>query len=103
MAVEAVVEEDVDFNNWEVACEIANVYDEDFGFDEEADISDEMDDVLPLYKYAEIDEILGGVLPPVDPKFVVAADAKMVDELPCADALMNMMADRLPPVADATK
>ena len=103
MPVEAVVEEDVDFNNWEVAVEIANVFEEDFGFDEEADISDEMDDLLPLYKYAEIDEVLGGVLAPVDPKFVVAADAKMVDELPCADALMNMMADRLPPVADATK
>jgi len=103
MPVEAVVGEDVDFNNWEVAAEIANIFEEDFGYEEEADISLEMDDVLPLYKYAEVEEILGGVLKPETPKFVVCADGKLVDELPCTDALMNMMADRLPPVVDATK
>ena len=103
MAVEAVCEEEVEFNNWQVAEKIAEIFDEDFGFEEEADISDDMDDTQPLYKYAEIDEILGGILVPEDLKFVVVEDAKMVDELPCADALMNMMADRLPPVVDATK
>ena len=41
-----------------------------------------MDDTLPLYKYAEIGEVLGGVLAPVNPVFIPAADAKMVDELP---------------------
>ena len=61
-----------------------------------------MDDVLPLYKYAELDEILGGVLKPADPKFVACADAKLVDELPCTDALMNMMADRLPEAVSPT-
>ncbi|MBR4020193.1 MAG: hypothetical protein IKI99_02670, partial [Firmicutes bacterium] len=71
--------------------------------EEEADISDDMYDMLPLYKYAEIDEILGGVLVPEDMKFVVVEDAKLVDELPCTDALMNMMADRLPQVVKATE
>lgn len=62
-----------------------------------------MDDTLPLYKYAEIGEVLGGVLTPVEPKFAVAKDAKMVDELPCTDALMNMMSERLPEVVPATR
>ena len=103
MAVESVCEEEVEYNNWQIAEEIANIFDEDFGFEEEADISDDMDDALPLYKYAEIDDILGGVLGVEAPKFVPVADAKMVDELPCADALMNMMAERLPEVVPATK
>jgi len=103
MAVEAVCEEEVEYNNWQIAEKIASIFDEDFGFEEEADIADDMDDQLPLYKYAEIDEILGGVLVPEDPKLVAVADAKLVDELPCTDALMNMMADRLPEVVKATE
>ncbi len=103
MAVEAVCEEEVEYNNWQIAEKIASIFDEDFGFEEEADIADDMDDTLPLYKYAEIDEILGGVLVPEEPKLVAVADAKLVDELPCTDALMNMMADRLPPVVKATE
>ena len=50
-----------------------------------------------------IGEVLGGVLTPVEPKFAVAKDAKMVEELPCTDALMNMMSERLPEVVPATR
>ena len=62
-----------------------------------------MDDTLPLYKYAEIGEVLGGVLTPVNPVFMAAADAKMVDELKSTDALMNMMEERLPEAVPATR
>ncbi|MEE0741242.1 MAG: NAD(P)-binding protein [Emergencia sp.] len=103
LPVEAAVCEDVDFNNWEIAAELAHVFEEEFGFEDEADISFEMDDTLPLYKYAEIGEVLGGVLTPVGAKFVAAADAKLVDVLPCTDALMNMMEERLPEVVPATR
>ena len=103
LPVEAAICEDVDFSNWEIAAELAHVFEEEFEFEDEADISWEMDDTLPLYKYAEIGEVLGGVMKPACPKFVPAADAKMVDVLPCTDALMNMMEDRIPPVAKATK
>ena len=75
---------------------MAGVLEEDFGFETEEDISREMDDVLPLYKYAQLDEILGGVLKPVHPAFVPAEDAAMVDPLPCTDGLMNRMDSRLP-------
>ncbi len=102
LPVEAVIDEDVVFSNWEIAAELAHVFEEEFGFEEESDISTEMDDVLPLYKYAEIGEVLGGVLTPVAPKFVPAADAKLVDELPCTDALMNMMSERIPAAVSPT-
>lgn len=96
--VSAAIEEDVPFKNWELAAELAYVLEEDFGFVDEADISREMDDVLPLYKYAEVGSILGGVLKPAHPAFKAAADAAMVDELPCTDALMNLMRKRIPEV-----
>ena len=102
LPVEAAIVEDVDLSNWEIAAELANVFEEEFGFEDESDISQEMDDTLPLYKYAEIGEVLGGVLAPVNPVFIPAADAKMVDELPSTDALMNIMNERLPEVVSPT-
>ena len=102
MPVEAAIVEDVDLNNWEIAAEIAHVFEEEFGFEDESDISLEMDDTLPLYKYAEVGEILGGALTPVEPKFAVCVQGKMVDPLLCTDALMNMMDERLPEVVSPT-
>jgi len=101
--VTQAIDEEVDLSNWEIAAELANVFEDEFGFIDEEDISDEMDDVLPLYKYAELGEILGGVLEPFEPEFKAAADAKMVDELKCTDALMNMMSERIPAPAPFTE
>ncbi|MGF6375461.1 formate dehydrogenase major subunit [Clostridiales Family XIII bacterium PM5-7] len=103
MPIDQAVFEEVDFNNWEIAAEIAHVFEEEFDFEDEVDISWEMDDTLPLYKYAEIGEVLGGVLKPVSPAFVPAADGKLVDELPCTDALMNQMDERIPEVVAPNK
>lgn len=96
LPVEAAIEEDVDFSNWEIAAELAHVFEKEFDFEDEADISCEMDDTMPLYKYAEIGEILGGVLLPLDERFVVVSDSVMVDALPCTDYLTNMMTERIP-------
>lgn len=96
MPVEKAITEDVELTNWEIAAELANVFEEEFGYEEEADISLEMEDVLPLYKYAEIGEILGGVLTPAEVKLVPAKDAKFVDVLPWTDALMDVTTSRLP-------
>ena len=82
--------------NWEVAVEIANIFEEDFGFEDEFQIMEEMDDVLPLYKYAQLGEVLGGVLKPVEIKFHPVVDGPLVDELPCTDYLMNMNSMRIP-------
>ena len=95
LPVEPAIEEDVVFNNWEIATELAHVYEEEFGFEDEIDISEEMDQVLPLYKYAEIGEVLGGVLKPVKMELVPAEKAKMIDELPCTDNLMKLMVKRM--------
>ena len=61
--VEQAIEEDlVVFSNWEVAAELAHVYEVEMPFDHIEDISDEMNDKLPVYRYAEMGEIYGGVL-----------------------------------------
>lgn len=96
MPVEAAIDEDVMLANWELAAEIAHVYEEEFDYDDTYDISVEMDDQLPRYKYAEIGEILGGVLAPENPKFAVVGDAKLVEKHACTDNLMNMIQSRLP-------
>lgn len=95
-SVEATIFEGVDLTNWEIASEIAHVYEVDFGFDDTLDISAEMEDLLPKYKYAEIGEVLGGTLEPVEPKFVVVKNTAFVEPLRCTDDLMNIISARLP-------
>lgn len=98
LPVEEAICEEVDLNNWELAAEIAHVYEVDFGFEDSYDISEEMDDEIALYKYAELNEVFGGVLYPADPKFVTIDEAKLVDVLDTADALMKSIMERLPAV-----
>ena len=94
--VNAAVESDILFDNWEVAAEIANVLEIDMNFEDTADISLEMEDVIYKYKYAEVDEVFGGVLAPENIKLVpVAAKAKFVEPVKSTDCLMNMISDRL--------
>lgn len=94
--VEQAAEEDVVFSNWEVAAELAHVYEIEMPFDDIDDISDEMNDKLPVYRYAEMGEIYGGVLECADAALVAAEDAAFVTPLKCTDHLMNMIDERLP-------
>lgn len=96
MPVAAAIFEGVDLTNWEIAAEIAHVYEVEFGYDDTFDISVEMDDTLPRYKYAEVGEVLGGTLEPVDAKFVVASDAAFVAPMKNTDDMMNIISARLP-------
>ena len=89
-------------SNWEVAAAIANIFEVDCGWETTDDISDEMDDLVPTYKYAELDEVLGGVLAPVDAKLVAVSGDVFGDKLPCTDSLMNAIAERIPAAADPT-
>ena len=98
--VEAAIDEDILFSNWEVAAEIAHVFEVDFEWDGTDDISDEMSDA---YKYAQLNEVLGGVLKPADVAALVAvADGPVVEELPCTDSLMQIIMQRLPKPANPT-
>ena len=83
-------------SSWQIASEIAKVYEVDFGFGSTYDISMEMDDNVPNYKYAMIGEVLGGVLKPQEPKFVAVADGAFVDVLDCTDCHMIMTDMRIP-------
>lgn len=101
--VEAAINEDILFSNWEVAAEIAHVFEVDFEWDGTDDISDEMSDAVDAYKYAQLNEVLGGVLKPADGAALVAvADGPVVEELPCTDSLMQIIMQRLPKPANPT-
>ncbi len=98
-AVEEAAEEDVVFSNWEVAAELAHVYEIEMTYDEVQDISDEMNEKLPIYRNSEIGQIYGGVLACKDAKLVPAADGRLIDQLKCTDNLTNMIDERLPKIA----
>lgn len=102
LGVESAVDECVALSNWEVAAEIALVFEEDFGFEDEEDISREMYDKIPSYRHKKVGEVYGGVLKPDNPKFVVVDKAKFVDPHKCTDNLMNMIEGRLPAPANMT-
>ena len=84
------------FSNWEIAAELAHVFEVEMPFDDTYDISMEMDDQLYKYKYAEIGEILGGVLAPEKASLKVVGDTAFVDPLDSTDNLMNVISQRLP-------
>ena len=94
--VAEVIEDGEILANWELALEIAHVYEVSFGFTDTYDISVEMDNVVPRYKYGAIGEVLGGVLVPENPKFVPIADGTFTDRLECTDNIMNVAKKRLP-------
>ena len=101
--VEAAIDEDVELSNWEVAAEIMEIFEVECPWEDTDDISREMDDYVPAYKYGEIGEVLGGVLMPVEPKLVSVGADKFADPLKCTDSLMNVIAQRLPKPANPTE
>ena len=100
--VQAAIDEDIEYVNWEIAAAIASVFEEDFGWTCTDDISDEMDDTVPAYKYASLGEVLGGVLKPEDITLTPAEGNTFADPLACTDSLMNVIAERLPKRANPT-
>lgn len=101
--VQAAIEEDVELANWEIATEIAHVFEVDYEWENTEDISVAMNDEVPAYKYAVVDEVLGGVLKPADDaRLAVIGDAKFADPIKCTDSLMNVIVERLPKPANPT-
>ncbi len=95
LGVEAAIDEGV-LSNWQLVQELALIFENDFGYESTMDISREMDDQLPKYKYAQIGEVLGGALKPQDIKYFPVEDGKLIDPLLCTDNLMNTISERLP-------
>lgn len=103
MLIQEAIEEGIELSNWEVAAEIAHVFEVDFAWESTDDISDEMDDEVPAYKAAVVGEVLGGVLAPLPTaKLVVVEGNTFGDKLACTDSLMNCIASRLPKPANPT-
>ncbi|MDR0569655.1 MAG: FAD-dependent oxidoreductase [Clostridiales Family XIII bacterium] len=98
--VRSAAPEDVLFANWEVAAEIARVYEVEFPWEDTADISEEMDDNLVKYRYAEPGEVFGGALASEKPALVAVPGGAFTDRLPLTDNLMKVIIDRLPSVVE---
>jgi formate dehydrogenase major subunit len=94
--VSQAIFEDVAYSNWEIAAELAHVFEVEMPFDDTYDIYAEMKDQLDKYKYAKIGEIIGGVLKPESPVLKVIGDAEFVAPLKSTDNLMNVISRRLP-------
>ena len=101
-AVEAAVDEGILLANWEVAQEIAHIFEVETPWEDTDDISDEMCDTEPLYKYSIMDEVRGGVLAPVAPKLVAVPDGPLTDPLETTDSLMQSIIERIPKPACPT-
>ncbi len=100
--VEAAIDEGVLLSNWEVASEIAHIFEVETGWEDTDDISEEMCDTEPLYKYSIMDEVRGGVLAPVDPRLIPVEDGALVEPLVTTDSLMQSIIERIPEPACPT-
>ena len=99
----AAIDEGVALSNWEVAAEIAHVFEVDHDWEDTEDISEEMNDTVPAYRYAQLAEVYGGVLTPAeDAGLVAVGDGKFADPVACTDSLMNVIVERLPKAANPT-
>ncbi len=95
LPVEAVICEDVDYYNYEIPCEIAKIFECDFGFYEETDIFDEMFDTMPQYGMTQLGEIIKSDDTTYVKRFVLPNENILVSPLPCSDALMRSISERL--------
>jgi len=77
----AVIDEGVQFDNAEIAMEIAHVYEVELDFD---------------YACDAVGEIVGGVLAPENTEFVAVEDGAFTLGLVCTDNLMRVSKSRLP-------
>ena len=101
--VQAAIDEGIELSNWQVASEIAHIFEIDHGWESTEDISDEMNYEVEAYRKAELGEILGGVLTPADgAKLVAVGDSKFADPIACTDSLMNTISERLPKAVSPT-
>lgn len=97
LPVRQAIYEDVMFSNWEIAVELAHVFEVEMPYDDVCDIVDEMEVALPFYRYAELGEINGGILcENVAATLTVVGEAKFADQLKMTDNLMNMISAKLP-------
>ena len=104
LPVRAAVDEDVPYSNFEIAAELAHVFEVEMPFDDIGDIVAEMECKLDFYRNSDLDEIYGGVLcENVKARLAVIGDVKFAEPMRSTDQLLNMIAAKLPkPVRQKT-
>ncbi len=99
----AAIDEGIHLSNWEIAAEIAGIFECDCAWDSTEDISLEMEETVPAYREAVLEDISGGVLVPPF-KVLKPVDGNVFgDRLACTDSLMKEIDERLPKPVSATK
>ncbi len=99
--VQQSIEEGIEYSNWKIAAEIANIFEVDFGWMDTDDISDEMADTVAAYKAATMGQVTGGVLAStIDPQLESVGHGKLYDPLPTTDSLKQTIETRLPKPVD---
>lgn len=89
-AANMVLEPKVLFHNWKLFCELAEILESCFPYDEVEDIRREMSNELQWYREASEGEIMDGVLSPVKQVLVPVKNAAFMDEMPNADYLREL-------------
>ncbi len=87
----AAVEEEVLFNNWELICELAQTLELPLAYEDEEEISREMNSALSWYREASEGEIIGGVLAPTKMALAVVEDDVFVSPMPNVDYLKDII------------
>jgi len=94
-AVNPAVDIPVEYAVWEVAKEIANICEAGVSWRDEGEISSELNDAEPVYRYAAIGEILQSDGSDGKTLFEAPATGKLVNVLPTSDNLTRMINQRL--------
>ena len=93
--VNPAMKENVEVPNWKIPTILSKIYEKDFGFTCINDIRLELNDVNELYREGNVEQLLGGVLKPLQPKFVYIPDGLMVTPLKSTDNLMNKINEEI--------
>jgi formate dehydrogenase major subunit len=96
VAVSPATESAVEYAVWEVAREIANVCEAGIGWEDEGDLSRELNDESPAYRYSVVGETLRPDFAAARTElFAAPASGKFVSAIPTSDNLTRMINQRL--------
>lgn len=103
MPVNPAIDEGILLSNWEVAAELANIFEYQYDFEDTFDITREMDETVPAYKFNIDGKIYGTFLEPVKPKLAAVGNARFVAPMETTDNLMKVIQSRIPAMANMTE
>ena len=86
--VNPAMKENVEVPNWKIPTILSKIYEKDF-------LQNGMFNLYNDYREGNVEQLLGGVLKPLQPKFVYIPDGLMVTPLKSTDNLMNKINEEI--------